>query len=498
MATMPHWLDQRAYLTPDRPAILSDEATWTYGHLRAMALGAFDWLSAEGLRSKEPVSLLISNRPQSVALIHALTYARAVVVLLNTRLAVPELAPQVQQSESRWLIYDRAHRGRAYDVAGAADLRLVEVDQIFDRPRVPPTGDRPMAHLDLDEDHGLIYTSGTTGRAKGVRLTYGNHWWSAVGSALNLGLSGDDRWLLALPLFHVSGLSVLFRSVIYGTAVVLHDQFQAERVHADIHRYHVTLISVVATMLERMLDQSDSDYPGPLRAVLAGGGPIPLHLVTRALNRGLAVYQTYGLTETASQVVTLSPEHLVSRQGSAGKPLFPAEVQIRRGSEVLLADRAGEIVIRGPMLTPGYRTESGSRPAATSEGWFYTGDVGHLDPDGFLYVHDRFHDLIISGGENVYPAEIEAALCQHPEIADAGVVGTRDETWGQVPVAFIQTKGADPLNSDQIEAFLRQHLAPYKVPRAMYWVDQIPRNAAGKLLRRELARRLLGTGEKQE
>src|SRR5690606_1073203 len=184
-------------------------------------------------------------------------------------------------------------------------------------------------HIDLGAVHTIIYTSGTTGRPKGAQLTYGNHWWSAVASALNLGLHGDDRWLACLPLFHVAGLSILMRSVIYGMTAIVHDRFDAERVNRAIDEDGVTIVSVVATTLQRMLEaRGRRPYPPHLRCLLAGGGPVPRPLLEECHRRGLPVVQTYGLTETASQVVTLAPDDALRKIGSAGKPLLPNELRI--------------------------------------------------------------------------------------------------------------------------------------------------------------------------
>jgi O-succinylbenzoic acid--CoA ligase len=336
----------------------------------------------------------------------------------------------------------------------------------------------------LDDDHTLIYTSGTTGQAKAVRLTYQNHWSSAMGSLINLGLTADDRWLLTLPIFHVSGLSILFRSTIYGMTVVLRHPFDAVKINQDIAQHRVTMISLVAVMLQQLLDAPNASALSVLRVILAGGGPTPLPLLERAMALGLPIYQSYGLTETGSQIVTLSPDDRQRKPGSSGKPLFGAAVEIREGPRTLPAGTVGEIVLRGPMVSPGYLGVS-----MQSEGdgrWLYTGDIGHLDDEGFLYVHDRLHDLIISGGENIFPSEVEEQLRYHPAVLDAGVVGAHDATWGQVPVAFLVLRPGAEAAEAEIAEFLRTRLAAYKVPRRIYWTEALPRNAAGKLLRRDL------------
>ena len=325
--------------------------------------------------------------------------------------------------------------------------------------------------IDLDAIHSIVYTSGTTGRPKGALLTFGNHWWSAVGSALNLGLLPEDRWLAPLPLFHVGGLSILVRSVVYGIPAIVLERFDAAAVNRAIDDERATIVSVVAAMLQRMLaERGDRPYPPWLRCVLLGGGPAPRPLLEECAGRGLPVVQTYGLTEAASQVATLAPEDALRKLGSAGKPLMPTELRID----------GGEILVRGPTVSPGYWNHRTER----EDGWLRTGDLGRLDDEGYLYVLDRREDLIVSGGENVYPAEVEAVLLAHPLVEEAAVVGRADQRWGAVPIAFVRARGE--VSSEELLSFCRARLAGYKVPGAIRLVDALPRNAAGKLLRREL------------
>jgi o-succinylbenzoate---CoA ligase len=382
--------------------------------------------------------------------VHALMRLGAVLVPINTRLTPREVEWQCRDADMAMVLED--------------------VDALVRAAPAEPFH----REFDLEAPHAIVYTSGTTGRPKGAVLTYGNHWWSATASALNLGLHVDDSWLACMPLFHVGGLAILLRSVLYGIPVVLHERFDAAAVNEAIGR-GVTIVSVVSTMLERMLAQRGArPFPSTLRVVLLGGGPAPLPLLERALELGAPVVQSYGLTETASQVATLSPEDIRRKVGSAGKPLF--------GMQVRIADD-GEILVRGPSVSPGYLH------APPHGDWFATGDLGSLDEEGYLYVLDRREDLIISGGENVYPAEVEAALLGHPGVVDAGVFGVPDAEWGSTVAAAVVVSA--PMEPDALIAFCRAHLASYKVPRQLEIVEVLPRNASGKLLRRELRERFV-------
>lgn len=310
-----------------------------------------------------------------------------------------------------------------------------------------------------------ILTSGTSGRPRPVGLTHANFLWSAAGSALNLGVDPEERWLCCLPLFHVSGLSILLRSLIYGTTALLHDGFDADRVAAALESDRVTLISLVATQLSRLLD-ADADIAAP-RAILLGGGPLPAELLEEANGRGATVVQTYGMTETTSQVATLAPGDARRKLGSAGRPLLTAEVRIEDD----------EILVRGPTVAPGSIGE---------DGWLHTGDLGRFDDEGFLYVTGRRSETIVTGGENVMPAEVEAVLLRHPAVAEAAVFARPDPEWQEAVTAIVVLDDG----ARATEAELREHcsasLARFKVPKRIEFAASLPRTPAGKLLRRLL------------
>ncbi len=497
--TLPDWLARRAAVSPQQPALISEAETWSFAELDLRASAAARRLAGFGAGAGRPMALLLRNSPTYLALIHALPRLGAPLLPLNTRLTAAELDWQLGDAGADLLLYDAANAGLAAGLralrpglrllrteAGAADEALLLDD-------LPEADTALRERIDLDTDHSLIYTSGTTGRPKGALLTAGNHWWSAVGSALNLGLSPADRWLAPLPLFHVGGLAIALRGAIYGIPVVLPASTDAAALNRAIDSHAVSLVSVVAALLQRMLDaRGDSPYPPSLRCVLLGGGPAPRPLLEECARRGVPVVQTYGMTETASQVVTLAPADALRKLGSAGMPLLPNEVRVAADGGPASAGQVGEILVRGPSVMRGYHGAPEASARALRDGWLHTGDLGYLDAEGYLYVVDRRDDLIISGGENIYPAEVEAALLAHPAVAEAGVVGLPDPQWGQRPVAAVSLRPGAAANEAELAAFCAARLARYKLPRRIVFLDSLPRNASGKLLRRLLREQLHG------
>ncbi len=486
---MPEWLRQRALISPHRLALVFGGERWTFADLDRRSSAAATRLRAAGVRPRARVALLAGNGPGFVQMVHAAPRLGAVLVPLNTRLTAPELVALVEDCEPAILVHDEANHDTAASVSAAvAGLPRVRIAELAaEGATSSPESDGCDGTLDPSAVHTVIYTSGTSGRAKGAMLTFSNHWWSATGSTLNLGLREDDRWLACMPLFHVGGLAVLLRSVIFGIPVVLHEGFDAGAVSRAIDEDGVTIASLVPTMLARLLEaRRRRPLPHSLRCLLVGGGPLPQPLLEECLHRGWPVAPTYGLTEAASQVATLSPEDTPRRPGSAGKALFHTQVRIEIDDGEAPPGVAGEILVRGPTVTPGYFRRPHESAEALRHGWLHTGDIGYLDHQGYLYVLDRRDDLIVSGGENVYPAEVEEALRSHPDVLDAGVIGLPDDVWGQGVVAAIVLREHPALSQEDLLAFCRARLAPYKVPKELRFVTNLPRNAAGKLVRREL------------
>lgn len=477
---MPNWLMQRAQLTPERIGLVYNGQEFTFLQLHNEANVKFLKLKQFGIKKGDHVAVLMKNSEEMVCLLHAIFYAGATAVLLNNRLTDEELGWQLEDAEAKLAICDIAF----IEKVSASNAKVVSIDDLNETEVLHSF--LPEKEITLKQTASIMYTSGTTGFPKGVQQTFGNHWWSASGSVLNLGLRENDKWLAAVPLFHISGLSILFRSVIYGISVSLYDKFDARRINQAILKNGITAISVVGTMLREMVEElGERKYPETFRCMLLGGGPAPKSLLEQCKEKMIPVFQTFGMTETSSQFTTLSPEYSMSKLGSAGKPLFPNQIKISgEDGEEKEANEAGEIMVKGPNVTPGYWKRADATEKNIVNGWFHTGDIGLLDEQGFLYVLDRRSDLIISGGENVYPAEIESVLSGHPSVKEAGVTGVSNEKWGEVPHAFIVLES--PLEKESLIDYCKEFLAPYKIPADMTFISELPRNASKKLLRRTL------------
>jgi len=421
------WLTRAARMRPDVVALRAEDGALTYAELDAAATDAARRLSALGVRPGNRIAIALPARRAFVETLHGCLRLGAIAVPVDLRLKARE---------------------RAERVAGCAAVVTEPLDGL------PDAGAPVTATHDLDATAIVVHTSGTTRGPRPVALTYGNWLWSALGSAVALGVDRRERWLCTLPLSHVGGLSILLRSAIYATTTILHERFHAEAA-ADELASRSTLVSVVPTTLARLLDAGLHE-PATLRAALVGGGPIAPALLQRAAAAHVPTVTTYGLTEACSQVTT------------GGPALFCTRVRIGRSREILVA---------GPTVAPG---------SIEADGWLHTGDEGALDAEGNLTVMGRAGDTIVTGGENVAPAEVEAVLESHPAVAEAAVHGAADPRWGERVVATVVLHPLATATADELSDHCRVRLAGYKVPKGFSFVGELPRTPSGKLLRRFL------------
>lgn len=437
------WLSTAAEAVPDHVALIAEGESIIYGELDRRARDAAARLAGLGVGRNDRVALVMEPSADYVVLVHGLVKLGAVAAPLDPRLTETELAALIEGLGARLVLRDARE---ALDAEPASGAQLDE-------------------SMETDSVHCVIHTSGSGGRPKPVELTYGNQLWNAIGSGVRIGVAPTDLWLCCLPLHHVGGLAIVMRSALYRTGLLL-ERFEPERVAQRLAEHPVTIISLVPTMLARLLD-GGADL-SPLRCLLLGGGGAPRELVERALAAGAPVTPTYGLTEAASQVATMSPGEARAKPDSVGPPILTTEVRI---------EEDGVICVRGPSIAPG---------VADEHGWLRTNDVGRLDDDGYLYVLGRADEVIVTGGENVSPEEVEAVLLAHPDVADAGVSSTEDPEWQHAVVASVVIGDGAEVTEAELREFCRARLAGFKVPKTIEFVSELPRNAQGKLLRRDL------------
>jgi fatty-acyl-CoA synthase len=493
------WITERADRAPQRKALTFQERTWTYGQF----VDEIDRLAAVlrqgGIRRGDRVGFLAFNHPLFLVTLFAASRLGAIFVPLNFRLTSAELEFIINDAGVHTLVVGPEHQGvidpvrptlvcKCFygfnsDAAAWPDVRRAMED-------IEPL--REAAELVEDDVAVLMYTSGTTGRPKGSMTTCGNIWWNNVNELLALDIMSDDVLLTYAPLFHVGGLNVLTLScLLKGVHVVLHPTFDPGRVIADVARYKVNLMFAVPAMLLFISQHPDFEKAdmSSVRSVMVGGAPCPEALLRLFNARGIAVNQGYGLTETAAMACFLTPEWCWEKMGSVGKPPILTRMRLidAEGKAITQPHVRGEVCVRGMNVTLGYwNRPDATRDAIDDDGWFRTGDIGYMDEGGFYTICDRLKDMVISGGENVYPAEVESVLYEHPAIAEVAVIGEPDEKWGETVVAVAALKPGAELSLEQLQAFAGSRLARYKVPRHLRLVPALPRNPTGKVLKYRL------------
>ncbi len=470
---MDDWLSAQARANPHGVALAFAGDAWTWRALHEDVDALCRRLATLRLPAGGIIAMHLPNSAQAVQCVHAAARMGFTLSPLNTRLTHAELRAQLALLQADALVCNDAALCEAMrDVTSQAvtmDALLAQPAQAFEQ--------QP---LQLNHLQAIVFTSGSAGAPKGVSLTFGNHLYSALGSAARLGALPTDCWLSCLPLYHVGGLSVVFRAALYGFTIALHERFDVAVFRQALVDQPITLVSLVPTMLRRLMD-ADVTWPASLRATLLGGAAAPAALLAEALARGIPIATTYGLTETASQVATQTPEATTRKPSSVGRPLLFAQVRIVDGSGgALPANMIGEIVVRGPAVMQEYFRNAPATARALRDGALFTGDLGYLDDDGDLFLVQRRSDLIVSGGENVYPSEVEEALRAIDGVEDALVIGLPDEEWGQRVAALITPRDGELLEVD-LRSALSGRVAGYKIPRVMRIVPQLPLLPNGKI-----------------
>ena len=471
------WAARRARMSPDRVAVIYEERRYTYRQVYENATRLAHVLAGQGVRHGDRVAYLGPNHPGFLEALFATGMLGGVFVPLNFRLAPPELAYILKDSGASVLIWAAPHKAT--------------VDRLEVPSKLPLTTYQDGAAEAIDEPvhHGetcmIMYTSGTTGRPKGVMLSHANIAWNTVNLLLDVDLSSTEVTLVSAPMFHVAALNqTVLPTFCKGGTVVLTAAFDPDEALALIERHRVTYLFGVPAMYQAIARSprwQEADL-SCVRSVICGGAPVPEALITTYQRRGLTFMQGYGLTECAPGALFLRAGESTAKVGSAGTPAFFTDVRVDAPP-----GEPGEILVQGPNVMTGYwGLPEATAEAIDADGWLRTGDIAVVDQDGYAYIRDRVTDLIISGGENIYPAEVEDALYQHPDVAECAVIGVPDERWGEVGRAVVVAQPGSRPDPAGLLAFLDGRLARYKIPKSVVFVAGLPRTASGKVLKSKL------------
>ncbi|MBZ4488357.1 o-succinylbenzoate--CoA ligase [Microbacterium sp. cx-55] len=496
------WMATRRRKNPDKPAVIfGDGEVLTYRAFADAADRISAVLSQRGIGKGDAVAYLGENSPEFLQVLFACAQLGAVFVPVNTRLAPPEVTHVLTDSGARALIHDAEFAGRVADGIEAAQIAhaILTGGGAAGIPGLRQwMAEAGAGHADvtvgLDDPAAIVYTSGTTGKAKGAVLSHGNLTWCAMNCIIDYDVVSTDIALMISPLFHVASLGMGALPVILkGATIVLEKGFEAGRALTLIERHRVTMLSGVPTTYQLMADHPswpDADTSS-LQKLTCGGSAVPTRILNAFEERGLSFSQGYGMTETSPGATALAPDMTRTKQGSVGLPHFFTDVRIADDAgRMVPRGTVGEIEISGPNVFLGYHGLPGATAAAfTDDGWFRSGDLGYLDEDGYLYIADRLKDMIISGGENIYPAEVENLISDIRGISGVAVIGVPDERWGEVPWAVVTLREGAQVTTESVRAELDGVLARYKLPKNVVVVDDLPRTASGKIRKPDLRAR---------
>jgi fatty-acyl-CoA synthase len=492
------WPARRARSSPHRRALVFGDTTLTYGDLDERVRRLGNGLRELGVRRGDRVAFLGPNQPAFVETLFATLYLGAIFLPLNTRLAAPEVAYQLQHCDARVLVYAatsaavvaslRPEIGEAAVVAVDAPTEgEVDYEDLLAKASTDPIDER----VERDDPAIVMYTSGTTGRPKGATLTHANLIYNCFNLLVDVDVTADEVTLVSAPLFHVAALNqTLLPTILKGGCSVLMPAWNVDGCFDLVALHRITWMFGVSTMFAGLTQSprwEGADLT-PLRILMSGGAPIPVSLIRTYQQRGLLFLQGYGLTETAPGATFLSAEMSEVKAGSAGVPCFFTDVRVvdPAGQDVDAGEK-GEVLIQGPNVMRGYWGDDKATAAAFSDDrWFHSGDIATIDEAGYVYIIDRTKDMYISGGENVYPAEVEAALFQHPAVAECAIIGVPHEKWGEVGHAYVVRRPGVDVDAQTLRDYLTDHLAKYKVPASVEFLDDFPRTGSGKVQKEKL------------
>lgn len=485
-------LHNRAVMMGEKIGFVHRDVKLTFNVMNERANSFSDFLKGEGINKGDKIAILCKNNEQAIASFFGAAKIGVVSVMVNWRLQTEELQYIFSHSDAKLIVYDEAFQSVIDNLKERIPAKIYVSttttpsistiwQQSTDEPEYESSGDDPIL---------IMYTSGTTGKPKGALLSHNNLLAASVGLSHNVDWWESDRFLMVAPFFHIGGLAPLITNVHTGATMILMEDFDPVAAWKTIEAERITTMMTVPAMLAFLLKTYPAVQPdiSTLRNITCGASAVPAPLILGFRKMGVPIQQVYGITEYSGAVTFWKETQHPEKYDSMGKPVMHGTLQIvdHESKEKLPNGEIGEIVISGPQVFVGYYKNEEAYMSTVVDGKFHTGDVGYVDEHGFLYVVDRLKDMIISGGENIYSAELELALSQHPAIAEAAVVGAPNEQWGEVPRAFIVKNTGAELSEDEVIEFSKEKLASYKAVKEVTFVDQLPRNAVGKILKQRL------------
>ncbi|MFH1103133.1 MAG: long-chain fatty acid--CoA ligase [Pseudomonadota bacterium] len=499
------WLTKRRQLSADKEALVDGDRRITYAELDLRVNGLSHALQAMGLKHGDRCGILAFNGIEYIEVIFASAKLGLILVPLNWRLSTVELVFNITDSGMETLFFDTQFAETAAILTKQANLkRMIAIGKdavqwtdsyeamVEQHEKMAPDPDKS---ADLNTPHIIMYTAGTTGRPKGAVLSQGASFYNAINLMVDMNFKPEDRNLSVLPMFHIGGIGLFTLPMIYvGGTVVIQRVFDPAVTLKLLKKEYITLFFGVAAIFLFLIQHPDFDAEvfKDTRIVMSGGAPLPVSLVRRYHEAGIILQQGFGMSEAAPSIATLRKDLALKKAGSIGRPLFHVEARVVDDAlKDMPVDRPGELIIRGPNLLQGYWNRPDATREAFSGGWFHTGDLARMDEDGDLYIVDRKKDMFISGGENVYPAEVENVIFELPQVAEVAVIGIKDDQWGEIGCALVVVKPGEKVTDKEIFNFLKNRLAKYKVPKKIVFTDQLPRNAAGKVLKKVLREKYL-------
>jgi fatty-acyl-CoA synthase len=496
-----YWLAKREMLSPDKEAVVDGQQRLTYKQLNRRVNRTARMISAQGCGYGDRIGILSYNRHQFLEVIMAAAKLGLILVPLNWRLTAAELAFQVADSGVELLIFDPGLAALAGDLCRSSGIGRTLV---LGPKASPDTGapgcealmaehsdaePQPEKEPDADTPHIIMYTAGTTGKPKGAVLSQGAAFWNTLNLEA-LDFTSRDRDLLVLPMFHIGGIGLFTLPMLYhGATVVIMRTFDPADCLRLLAQERITLFFGVPAIFLLLIQHPDfrpEAFAG-VRLVMSGGAPLPVSIVRQYHEAGIVLQQGFGMSEAAPSIATLPKELALTKAGSIGRAVFHLEARIVDDAlNTMPAGEVGELVMRGPNLMQGYWNRPGASEEAFRGGWFHSGDLAYMDEDGDLFIVDRKKDMFISGGENVYPAEVENAIFELPQVSEAAVIGIKDAKWGEVGKAVVVLKAGRQLTERKLMDHLDGRLAKYKIPKSVEFIEALPRNAAGKVLKTRL------------